>query len=480
MDTKEYRDKGFELYDTDKDAAVKNFSLAANHKDIPSAVALAIYFYEEKEDDKKAREWLDKAIDWYDNAGEPEDYVQYIATAYYLRGLINKKSAPYLAVIDFAAAFNNGELDALSHLGELTYQGYDSADGQPDINGALDYWQYGMEHGDKECARLYGEHMKEMIPKDAVTKEFKEGKYTGSLNGDGLPHGNGHMEYKLNGYWGDYYGEWRDGKRCGQGKYSQSSKGGGARHSYEYIGEWLDDKEHGQGMSTNVDETGIHLSSITRNYTGEFREGKENGHGVLLKSSYDGEFSGASDRFEGEFQNGGLCGQGICNYHNGDVYEGEFIGNRKHGHGTYTYADGLVIEGNWDYDSLDYDNFQCKPQSKNPTCIIKTYDKGFDYSQEASFLVMTKVGDIKNSDAILLKQSYRFNPDETLIKVLEVTDDSLTYEIDKLYFNDNQNHVDTIRRGEKKSYKNERETYATIYDEKYDYTIVHEFTIVCR
>ncbi|MBO2523848.1 MAG: hypothetical protein CW336_08395, partial [Bacteroidetes bacterium] len=199
-----------------------------------------------------------------------------------------------------------------------------------------------------------------------------------------------------------------------------------------------------------------------------------------LKSSYDGEYSGASDRFEGEFQNGGLCGQGICNYHNGDVYEGEFIGNRKHGHGTYTYADGLVIEGNWDYDSLDYDNFQCKPQSKNPTCIIKTYDKGFDYSQEASFLVMTKVGDIKNGDAILLKQGYRFNPDKTLIKVLEITDDGLTYEIDKLYFNDNQSHVDTIRRGEKKSYKSEKDSYATIYDERYDYTIVHEFTIVCR
>ena len=480
MDATEYRNQAFELYDTDRQTAVKYFTLAANHKDIPSAVALATYYYEEKDDDKKAKEWLEKAFEWYEKSGEPEIYTNYIARGYFLRGIINEYDAPYLATIDFASAFNMGDIESLSHLGELAYQGYESSTGEPDVNQALEYWKHGMEHGDEECARLYEEHRMELIPEDAIEKDFEEGKYTGALNDDGLPHGNGHMEYKLNGYWGDYYGEWRDGKRCGQGKYSQSSKGGGARHSYEYIGEWLDDKEHGQGMSTNVDETGIHLSSITRNYTGEFREGKENGHGVLLKSSYDGEFSSASDRFEGEFQNGGLCGQGICNYHNGDVYEGEFIGNRKHGHGTYTYADGLVIEGNWDYDNLDYDNFRCKPEPKTPVCVITTYDQGFDYSQGASFLVMTKVGDIKNGDAILLKQGYRFNPDKTLIKVLEITDDSLTYEIDKLYFNDNQSHVDTIRRGEKKSYKSEKDSYATIYDERYDYTIVHEFTIVCR
>ena len=480
METTEYRDQAFDLYDTDREKAVKYFTLAANHKDIPSAVALAAYYYDEEDDDKKAKEWLDKAIEWYDNAGEPEEFKDYIARGYFLRGLINKYSAPYLATIDFAAAFNNGDIESLSHLGELAYEGYESPTGEPDINQALDYWEHGMNQGDEECKRLYEEHKMEVTPENAEEKEFKEGKYTGSLNADGLPHGNGHMEYKLNGYWGDYYGEWRNGKRCGKGKYNQCNKAGAARHSYEYIGEWLDDKEHGQGVSTNVDEVGVHLSSITEKFTGEFRDGKPNGHGVLLKSSYDGEFSGEPNRFEGEFENGGLCGQGTCQYANGDFYEGEFLGNRKHGQGVYTYADGLKIEGKWDYDELDYDSFKCSPASKTPTCIISTYDKGFDYSQEASFLVMTKKGEIKNSDAILLKQGYRFNPDETLIKVIDITDDSVTYEIDKLYFDDHQNHVDTIRRGEKKSYKSERDTYATIYDEKYDYTIVHEITIVCR
>ena len=41
---------------------------------------------------------------------------------------------------------------------------------------------------------------------------------------------------------------------------------------------------------------------------------------------------------------------------------------------------------------------------------------------------MTNKGEIKNSDAILLKQGYRFNPDEILIKVIDITDDSVTYD----------------------------------------------------
>lgn len=480
MNVTDYRDQAFELYETDREKAVKYFTLAANKKDIPSAVALAAYYYDEEDDDKKAKKWLDKAVEWYEKAGEPEEFKDYIARGYYLRGLLNKYSAPYLAAIDFHTAFDNGDIEALSHLGKLAYDGYESPTGKRDINQALEYWEYGMNQGDEECARLYEEHKMEVIPENAEEKTFKEGTYTGTLNADGLPHGNGHMDYKLNGYWGDYYGEWLNGKRCGKGKYKQMNKAGAARHSYEYIGEWLDDKEHGQGVSTKIDEVGIHLSSITEKYTGEFRDGKPNGHGVLLKSSYDGEFSGASDRFEGDFQCGGLCGPGICHYANGDVYEGEFLGNRKHGHGIYTYANGLKIEGKWNYNELDYGSFQCIPAAKTPTCIISTHHKGFDYSYGASFLVMTKKGNIKNEDAILLQQGYRFDPNEVLIKVLEITDDSVTYEIDKLYFNDHENHVDTIHRGEKKSYKSEKDARATIYDENYDYTIEHEMTIVCK
>ena len=46
MDTIDYRNQAFELYDTDMEKAVKYFTRAANHKDIPSAVALAAYYYE--------------------------------------------------------------------------------------------------------------------------------------------------------------------------------------------------------------------------------------------------------------------------------------------------------------------------------------------------------------------------------------------------------------------------------------------------
>ena len=88
--------------------------------------------------------------------------------------------------------------------------------------------------------------------------KFKNGDcYNGEVNAEGQPHGSGHMDYNLNGYYAEYDGQWKDGKRCGKGHYYRFSKGGGARHSYDYKGEWFDDKEHGQGVSENSDETGI-------------------------------------------------------------------------------------------------------------------------------------------------------------------------------------------------------------------------------
>ena len=50
-------------------------------------------------------------------------------------------------------------------------------------------------------------------------------RYFGEVNAEGLPHGQGKMDYNLNGYYGDYEGEWRDGKRCGKGRFYRLVKG---------------------------------------------------------------------------------------------------------------------------------------------------------------------------------------------------------------------------------------------------------------
>ena len=279
MTAEEYRDEGLRLYYTDRDKAVDCFLKAAEGKDIVAALKLADYFYYLKKDKKSAKEWIDKAENWFEEAGQPEKLNRMMAEAINMRGLIYKENAPYLATCDFAFAIDLGMIEAYASYGEMVYKGYDSADGEPEVDRGLSLWKYGMEQGSEECAKLYFEHQFEQTPEDAKEVKFKNGNnYKGQLNEEGLPHGSGRMKYNLNGYIGEYVGQWSNGKRCGMGKYTQSNKGFGSKHTYEYIGEWLDDKEHGQGCSTNADERGVHLSTFHTVHIGSFKDGKANGH----------------------------------------------------------------------------------------------------------------------------------------------------------------------------------------------------------
>ena len=65
-----------------------------------------------------------------------------------------------------------------------------------------------------------------------------------------------------------YIGEWKDGKKHGQGKYTSADDNG---EGDKYIGEFKDDKKHGQGkyIWPNGDE-----------YEGDFKDDKPNGIGI--------------------------------------------------------------------------------------------------------------------------------------------------------------------------------------------------------
>ena len=100
------------------------------------------------------------------------------------------------------------------------------------------------------------------MPAKKVIK-FENGDcYEGEVNSERQPHGKGHMDYNLNGYYGEYDGQWQNGKRSGKGHYHQFSKGG-RRYVYDYKGEWLDDKEHGQGVAMNSSEKGVHCATVS-------------------------------------------------------------------------------------------------------------------------------------------------------------------------------------------------------------------------
>ena len=121
---------------------------------------------------------------------------------------------------------------------------------------------------------------------------------------------------------------------------------------YDYYGETLNDLPDGKG---HMDYLG---DDYFFTYDGEFKQGKEHGHGrqVCLDGTFDCDFvEGQAKGYgkvywpEGDVYEGEIDvmpeGLGKLTYVNGDVYEGEFKNGFPDGKGTMTYYDGSVVKG---------------------------------------------------------------------------------------------------------------------------------------
>ncbi len=121
---------------------------------------------------------------------------------------------------------------------------------------------------------------------------------------------------------------------------------------YDYAGETVNDIPDGKGhMDYTADDYFI-------SYDGEFREGKEHGHGhqVTIDGTVDCMFVDGSpkgkgiyafpngDRYEGMID-GVPEGEGVLVYSGGDTFAGTFKDGYPNGEGTMTYADGTVQKG---------------------------------------------------------------------------------------------------------------------------------------
>mgnify|MGYP006113820473 FL=1 len=155
-----------------------------------------------------------------------------------------------------------------------------------------------------------------------------------------------------------YVGEFKDGKRHGQGTGTHPYAG-------NYVGEYRNDLQNGYGTMIN------HFKKITVKYQGNFKDGNVSGQGTLLlpdETKYSGEWVGGmylkikakngNDAIinaysgvitQGEFKDsdikkGSINGQAIVINLNGDKYVGELI-NSKFIKGTITFADGYKYVG---------------------------------------------------------------------------------------------------------------------------------------
>ena len=108
-----------------------------------------------------------------------------------------------------------------------------------------------------------------------------------------------------------------------------------------YVGEWKDGKKHGQGTYTSGKGKGE-----GDKYVGEFKGGFKNGHGKYIWS--DG------DEYVGEFKDDKPDGQGTYTWSNGDKYVGEF----KDGNKTFVTLQGNNLNSFGDATIVGTDGFQ--------------------------------------------------------------------------------------------------------------------------
>lgn len=309
--------------------------------------------------------------------------------------------------------------------------------------------------------------------------DYKNGDHYEGDVVDGKRHGHGYMSYALNGYTAEYEGEWRDDMRCGHGVYQKWSMGGGASHNYQYDGEWLDDKEHGIGVSVNSDEKGPHLSTICEEYRGEFKNGKRDGHGVIVCDGYDGEFANGKEYFEGEFKEGQADGHGVFTAVNGDKLECEYSHGNKHGHGIITLADGRKFEADWNNGSFVFDSLKNNSSQKEPMLLVSENHHGFGYYESMTCIFTAKKGKCRYDKAFVIYNN-NFKVENNFLNIVELTDDSVTFEVTKQFDQKGDGFIDTIRRGETKKYKTEYTHTGRMYDDDFSYSSGSELMIVCK
>jgi hypothetical protein len=251
--------------------------------------------------------------------------------------------------------------------------------------------------------------------------------YIGDLIRSECPEGNGTMYY-ANGAW--YTGEWKDGKREGEGiLYGSIPDSGELNPSYTKCA-WEEDEQTGIGVFWNskgecaigdftngkgkyngegvkIDqngtasvkewENGTEKSSspeVWENTNGDRYVGTKkgnviDGHGMcIFKDGYvyigdfeDGIMSGEGFHYwpekdiwyTGEFENGIMDGMGTLHFHSA-FYKGELKKGKLDGEGTISYTNGEWIEGTWE-NGERYSDIHTRIREDGST-YVEVYENG--------------------------------------------------------------------------------------------------------
>ena len=130
-----------------------------------------------------------------------------------------------------------------------------------------------------------------------------------------------------------YMGQWKDGKRNGQGVVNFGTRSKFAGDTY--VGEFKDGEMFRQGTYTFANGN---------EYVGEFQNNRTHGQGTYTFAN--------GDKYVGRWKSGKQHGQGTLTYVDGEKYTGGFRNGLHHGNGTITYANGKTLKGIWENDKF--------------------------------------------------------------------------------------------------------------------------------
>jgi hypothetical protein len=167
-----------------------------------------------------------------------------------------------------------------------------------------------------------------------------DGKYIGEMK-NGQPDGRGKFTYIKRSQF--FEGTWILGRKNGIGRFVKEGL-------VFYEGQYKDDYIHGMGkqiLGTKIFE-GEFVKSEFKNGTVKYANGTIFTGDWTWYKSVNGilEIPGIL-RYEGEFFDGEITGQGIVDFLNGQKYKGEFEEGKCHGKGSYIFSENEIFTGDF-------------------------------------------------------------------------------------------------------------------------------------
>lgn len=123
-----------------------------------------------------------------------------------------------------------------------------------------------------------------------------------------------------------YTGDFKNGKKQGHGTLTLSN-------GSQYVGSFQNGKKHGVGTFVFAD---------CSRYPGEWKNDKMNGYGTFMFA--DGE------KYVGDWKEGMMHGHGVLYKTDGSRYVGMWKDNFMHGKGMVIFSDGRQQAGYWNFD----------------------------------------------------------------------------------------------------------------------------------